>query len=331
MLEKLLRIGIIIVVIASVTGCDWSSTQKQEVQPENIYISTFNGIFAAPIFIASEQGYFEKEGLDIHLDIKSSGKAALEDVLSGKSAFATVAETPFMHAGLKGEKIYLIASFVESEKNLAIIIKDKNLKLENLKGKKIGVTLGTNGGFFLDTILLHHGILCSEIEKINTKPDGMIASLMSGKVDAVSTWNPHVYKLKNLVNDIGSVNYGDGNYTGSFNLIAKQDFVKKNRKLTTKVVRAIAEAERFIKTNPQEFLKIMSRVTTADLDFLSNIANDYNFNVSLHQSLLITLEDQVRWAIEHKLTDISEVPNYLDYIYFDAMNEINPDAVTMIH
>jgi len=75
----------------------------------------------------------------------------------------------------------------------------------------------------------------------------------------------------------------------------------------------------------------MSRVTTADLDFLSNIANDYNFNVSLHQSLLITLEDQARWAIEHKLTDKSEVPNYLDYIYFDAMNEVKPDDVTIIH
>jgi hypothetical protein len=47
--------------------------------------------------------------------------------------------------------------------------------------------------------------------------------------------------------------------------------------------------------------------------------------------LLITLEDEARWAIKNNLTSATEVPNYLDYIYFDALDEVKPEAVGIIH
>ncbi|MCK5329769.1 MAG: nitrate ABC transporter substrate-binding protein, partial [Candidatus Marinimicrobia bacterium] len=54
------------------------------------------------------------------------------------------------------------------------------------------------------------------------------------------------------------------------------------------------------------------------------------FAVILEQTMLITFEDQSRWAIENNLTDITQVPNYLNYIYLDALEKVNPEAVTII-
>jgi len=47
--------------------------------------------------------------------------------------------------------------------------------------------------------------------------------------------------------------------------------------------------------------------------------------------MLITMRDQSRWAIKNNLTDATEVPNYLDYIYLDALEEVKPEAVGIIH
>jgi hypothetical protein len=34
---------------------------------------------------------------------------------------------------------------------------------------------------------------------------------------------------------------------------------------------------------------------------------------------------------KNNLTDATKVPNYLDYIYFDALEEVKPEVVTIIH
>ncbi len=54
------------------------------------------------------------------------------------------------------------------------------------------------------------------------------------------------------------------------------------------------------------------------------------FAVILSQAMLITFDDQARWSIEHGLTDALDIPNYLDYIYMDALDEVKPEANTII-
>lgn len=58
--------------------------------------------------------------------------------------------------------------------------------------------------------------------------------------------------------------------------------------------------------------------------------DDFTFELSLNQSFLVNIEDEARWAIRNKLTDKTGVPNYLDYIYIDALESVKPDAVTVI-
>ncbi len=53
--------------------------------------------------------------------------------------------------------------------------------------------------------------------------------------------------------------------------------------------------------------------------------------VTLDQSLLLSLEDETRWAIKNELTDRTNIPNYLDHFYLDALEAVMPAAVTVIH
>jgi NitT/TauT family transport system substrate-binding protein len=52
--------------------------------------------------------------------------------------------------------------------------------------------------------------------------------------------------------------------------------------------------------------------------------------VTLTQVLLITLEDETRWAIKSKLVEKSKMPNYIDFIYVDGLQAVKPEAVRII-
>lgn len=334
--RQLIWVGVVFVIITLTIGIYLWRSQKQYLKPteplEKVAIAAFKGLFAGPIYIAFVNGYFENEGLEATITQHKSGKATLNSLIEGKVDLATVAETPLMHASLKREKIYIVATFVSSKRNLAIIAKSKTLTtISALKGKKIGVTLGTNGDFFMDTLIISHGIRRNQVEIVNLNPDEMVNALMMGKVDAVSTWNPHVLRLRKESDVKGIISFGEGLYTGTFNIGAMQDFVNKNPEIIKKFLRAMIKAEDFIRENPDESCKIIADSIKADKALLNELWKDYKFLVTLDQTLLINMENQARWAVINKLTDKTEVPNYLNFIYFDGLEAVKPEAVTIIH
>ena len=56
----------------------------------------------------------------------------------------------------------------------------------------------------MDSFLIMNGILRDQVETINVASNAIVDMLTSGKVDAVSTWNPHISKLKKSLG-IGTV------------------------------------------------------------------------------------------------------------------------------
>ncbi len=319
-------ISIVLVIIGvSVGGC-------QQKPVEKIIIAEGQQPIAGLVYIAFIKGYFEDEGLDVTLQPQTSGKACFNVVIEGKADLGTVAETPIMHAGLREEKTYIIATIHHADENTVIVArKDKGISIPNdLKNKKIGVTVGTNGEFFMDSFLIMHGMSRSEIEAVSLKPEEMFYALVNGELDAVSTWNPHVINLQKELGDNGIIFYGEGIYTETYNLVTMQAFVNNNPETIKKVLRALINAVEFIKESPDESSNIIADYIGMDRAQLTELWDVFNFEVTLDQSLLVTLETEARWAIKNKLTDKTEVPNYLDYIYLDALEEVKPEAVGII-
>ncbi len=233
---------------------------------------------------------------------------------------------------MRGEKICILATISSTEKNKMIVArKDKGVSIPNdLKGKKIGVSVGTNAEFFMDSFLIMHGISRDEVQVINVGSNAIVDTLTSGEVDAVSTWNPHISILQKGLGDNGVTFSGEGIYRETFNIATKQDFANENPHTIKKVLRALIKAEEFCEENPDEAREIIAGKIGMERAALNELWELYDFKVTLDQSLLVTLEDEARWAIKNKLTDKTEVPNYLDYIYYDTLEEVKPEAVGII-
>jgi len=336
-MSKRTLFGISTLILMVVIGIGiWSVPKflRKPVEPlKKVTLASGSSSFTGySVFVAFEKGYFQDQGLDVTLQTYPHGKATLNAVIAGEANLGTSSETPFMHAVLNGGKLYALATMLTAEKHLAIVArKDRGIvTADDLKGKTIGVTLGTNGEYFLDTVLLLHEISREEIQAVHLKPGQMFDTLMNGGVDAIATWNPQMYQAQKELGDQGSTFYAEGLYAASFVIAARQEYVHTNPEIIEKVIRSLVHASRFIREHPDESREIVAHYLKMDESLLKELSAIYHFKIALDQSFLLTLENQTEWAIKHHLTEQTQVPNYLDFVYPDALETVKPESVTII-
>ncbi|MBA4417319.1 MAG: hypothetical protein C0392_05350 [Syntrophus sp. (in: bacteria)] len=313
------------------TACQ-KAPGKHAGQPEKITIAYSRTFISILYHIASVKGYFKEEGLDVIDQLHEFGKLAVKSVFEGKADIAITTETPIMFAISGGRNIYIIAMIATSNRGNAIIaMKDQGIaQPTDLKGKRIGVTKGTSSDFFLDSFLSTWGLSRKDIQLVAMNPDEMSDALATGKVDAVSVWLSNLNKLEQRFKDKAVVFFDETIYSDNACMLAEKVFVKKHPVTVRKILRALIRAETFVGQNPGESRRLTAEFLKIDKTVLDKVWDSFDFKVSLDQALIIGLEDQTRWAHKHRLTDSTEMPDYLDFIYIDGLQSVKPEAVRII-
>jgi len=245
---------------------------------------------------------------------------------------STAADTPVVFQSFSRNDFVIIAAMAYSDLAMKILARqDKGInKPLDFIGKTIGVTKGSAAQFFLDVFLTHHGIVASKVKTIDLKPPKMAQALTGGLVDAICVWEPHIFKIKKLIGEKALIMSGDGIQRMSFYLVAKRMFVKNNPETIRSFLKAVQKAEEFIEKNEKESIRLVAHRLNADLDLTGLMWGNYHFQLMLDQMILPSLEDIARWAIKNRFTSKKEFPNYLDFIHMDALENVKPEAVTII-
>ncbi len=129
-------------------------------------------------------------------------------------------------------------------------------KVEQLKGKKIAVTRGTDPFFFLLRILKDAGLSQSDVEIVNLQhPDGRTA-LQRGQVDAWVGLDPHMAAAE--LEDGAKIIYRNIDYNTYGTLNAREDFLKQYPDYARKVIAEYEKARQWILANPDQAAQILS-------------------------------------------------------------------------
>lgn len=311
----------------------WQTRQKPErAEAESVSVC-FSSRAGFLVAVAQAEGYFREVGLEVRLIPFDVGRLALKGMLTGTCDLATPAETPVVFASLDGEPFKIVASLDSSSSRGKVVARrDHGIeRASDLAGKRIATPKGTTGHFFAHMLLLSNGIAPNEAALVfNSDISAMLQALERGQVDAVSLWEPYVSQAQAMLGSQGVLLVAPGAIHSASLLTASDRFISERSGTLRKVLQALLRAEAKVADSPSEAAASVARLLGTTKSEVSVVFQDTEFNVELPQSLLAILEDQARWAIGEGLTEVNDAPNYLRWIYFDALLAVDPEAVTIL-
>lgn len=298
---------------------------------EPLRISVSKTPLSLPVYVADSMGYFSSEGLQIKIREVIGGHRTLHELLAGTADLATSSDAVVMFNSFQSNNYAVIATFVTSDDDIKIVTRSDTgiAHPRHLQGKRVGTVTGAASHYYLDMLLLLHGVDPKSVQLHNLQPEEMIDALKHKKIDAVAIWEPYPFIMLKSVPGTRILPKSNV-YRLSFNLIAHKGILGVRDNDLVKLLRALDRAERFIKLEPAKAMVILRNRLQLDQSFIYWIWPRYNYRLSLDQSLLTTLEGEARWARHEGHIKQEFSPNYLDYIYTAPLNRVRPGLISII-
>ena len=299
---------------------------------EKVTLGAYPLVSASLVYIAESRGYFVENGLDVSIKRYDTGILAAEALLAGKVDISTAADFAFVGLNFKNSNLRVLTSIAESNNHFVIARRDHGVSQpSDLRGKRVGVSRGTNAELFLGLFLAFNGLSLRDVEVVDLTPSKIVDAISDGVIDACVMWDPWVYEIEGRLKS-NAVSWSAQTGLDYYNLLlSRTEWIETHRSAIERFLRAVVQAEQFVKTNDEEARRIIALELGYDAQYLDSVWKKHNFVVTLPQTLLFSMENGARWRIENRLTDKTNVPNYLEFIYFDGLEAVKPEAVTIIH
>lgn len=309
------------------------ATKPASSASDKLAIAVSSTPHAALLHLAAAKGFFADEGLDVGIVPVSHGKAALDLLSQGKTDLAAAAEVPFVIAVLNGKPLAVAATVVSVSSEMAVVARrDRGVAAaKDLVGKRVGVTFGTSGDYFLWAFLIRHKVPPDLVNFVDVPPGQLVQELARGSIDAVSTWQPIRFNAEAALGENAAAFAEPDAYTVTHVIVSHAEFLKTRRPAVEKLARALLKAEAFSRSEPEKALALVAERLKVDVKAVRTGWEDLNLRVDLLQSQLITLEDEARWAMARGYAPRGAVPNFLPHLNLDALAAVRPDRVTVVH
>ena len=138
-----------------------------------------------PLFVAKERGEFARRGLEVELIAPADANLPPKLVAAGRADLA-ISYQPQLHLQVaQGLPLTRIGTLVATPLNSVVVLEDSPIRsIADLKGSKVGFSVGGFENALLGAMLAHHGLSIDDVELVNVN-FSLSPSLMSGQVDAV--------------------------------------------------------------------------------------------------------------------------------------------------
>jgi NitT/TauT family transport system substrate-binding protein len=282
-----------------------------------------------PLWLASKQGFFERQGLDVQLVVMRGSDKAVQALVGGSvQVMSSGADGPIA-ASEKGIDLVMIGGTINGLTHF--IMGSKNYKTyESLRGATIGGT-GVNSG---TTIAMREALKMKGIEPraytvIGAGGSGpAFAALSSGQVNAALIAVPLNYAAADLgFNSIGRIAEFVPNYQVA-GFAVYRSLAEKSRPLIVRFMKAIVLAHRWLYENKEAAVAFLAKEMDMKPDYARKGWEYYTEQKIWPRDGDLTLDGvkfaaQVYWEQAQNKTPLPPPQKYIDQSFLrDATREL---------
>jgi len=233
---------------------------------QKVTLGSVSNLMHTAEYVAVEKGYYAQNGLDVKFKLYSSGSDLNKALAAGDIQFGTASPTSVPASRAAGLKTRLVGPAMNDATSatyagpLGIVGRtDKGVKARDaasLKGKRIGVLTGSTTEEYLRLYLEKNGMKKGDVKLVNLEVPDHPVSLKQGDVDAVASWEPFVTQaVREQGGKAAVVSRGDP-LLGYVIGVGATDKTITERPLLKKFVTALAQANQYLRDNPEEGAKV---------------------------------------------------------------------------
>lgn len=253
------------------------------------------------VYVAQDQGFFRKYGLDLSFVQVRNGPVAMSALSSGETQFhwGSVSGAN-LGAIAEGADLVFVAGFINRLSGMFVANAKIKTPME-LKGKSLGVNSLSGGGWIFSMLMLDYWGLVPERDKIQFRTLGeqavMAQGVLNGTVDAAFLG----YTFGKMLESKGFRVLADSEklpipYQGS-GIISRRGFVTSSPATVENVLRGLLDSVAFIR-NPENKVQVTKSLAKA-LRFrrIEDAEEGYQSMVNLYEKRIYPSVDGIRNVI----------------------------------
>ena len=219
--------------------------------------------------VLRRQGWLEEDlkadGVGVEWTLSAGSNKANEFLRSDAVDFGSTAGSAALLAKANGSEIQAVYIYSQPEWTALVVGKDSDITaVDQLKGKKIAATKGTDPYFFLLQSLHAHGLKQSDVEVVNVQHADGKTALERGDVDAWSGLDPHMAQTE--IEQGSKLIYRNIDFNTYGFLNARSEFLETYPAYVERVLTQYERARAWILENPEEAAQILSEEAKLSLD-----------------------------------------------------------------
>jgi ABC-type nitrate/sulfonate/bicarbonate transport system substrate-binding protein len=212
------------------------------------------------VWVAHEEGFFKRNGLDVELMHVPSSSRAIQTMLAGEIAFSYVDGRTAVQSNLRGAEVVMLAAVVNRHV-FSFMARPEIKRVSDLKGKKIGVTrIGSTTHTIALYVTSQAGLKAEEYQILPlVEVPNILTALLAGQIDAGPLSPPtNIRARKAGLNEL--INLArDGPEYVSVALGSTRSYIKANEEITRRVIRSYVEAVHHLKGNKEVALRVIQK------------------------------------------------------------------------
>jgi taurine transport system substrate-binding protein len=242
---------------------------------------------------AAEKRFSKATGWDIEWRKFAAGTDVIAAMASGDIKVAELGSSPLAIAASQGVnlQLFMLAQVLGEAESLIARNGSGINSLQDLKGKRIAVPVGSTAHFSLMGAVQKVGLMETDVKIINMPPDQIAAAWQQNAIDGAFIWQPVQSEIlktgKRIIGADKTAEWGFPTFDG---WVVNKDFAATNGKAMAAFAKTMDEANHVYLNNMAKWtsdsapIKAIARVTGADPQQIPTILEGFTF---------IKLSDQV--------------------------------------
>jgi len=292
--------------------------------PTKMTIATGVDPAFSQFYVAKEGGLFENNGLDVTINTGPSGSAMIPFLVNNQVQAAYGSDLAGVVNHQVDPNIVAVADGTYLSKWLNVVGRNVD-SLDGLRGKKVGIALGTGSEIFWRIVLEKKGLKASDFTLVNVEAPEMLAATERGDIDGFAVWEPWPTRTLQAVKGTKILQTAEGIYNNINFVYMNRGWIEQNKANAEKFMLSLMQANDIIGKDRPAAIKMVSKFLKMPPELTTELMPKVEYDMDWQPRSIDAIQTAEKQLAGQK--KLKAPLDYSKYVYMDLVKAVRPQNV----